>query len=1716
MDVDPPKAPGDKSWLDMAKAADEKVAKAKAAVAAKSAPASAGKDEPKPEPKAAPKTTGISAPTRRVVVSARVRLIGFSNREAAAETARGMLEKYLYNERPFAASIQIISNFLPTLVKTSPELEQQRTSLRLPVGLEIAGDRFLINELEGMDTTNMTKTQVSAHAALLETLKRCTGLETRFPWHDQWCRLAGLTSRAALQKWKANFKLVAEPLRRHPDSLYPEPFTLLVTRDNYIPVFDGRPNNYKEYRMRIMLYFRKMSLQNRKGEATINLLTSLSGTAWEHMVDSAPEQEDGFEKVISQLDLAFKYDDRVEMPRTFERFFYNLSRKPHQNLLAYCTEHREHLREVERHKVVIPAAVSSWLLLCRAGLTAEQRQLVLGQVGSDTTLEKMEGALYYLYGQDFIEVEVVLLEVELLIEAPVSGGGLAVVVVPAVIATATLRSPSLRVVLLLVLPGEDAYWEEYEDHEFEQPYDDTEEEVFATYLDARKKLAEHRSARGYYPVVALTDTNALADLPPNEHETLFHQAPSASDVANQEESAYLEQPVDQPFITGMQDGGASSVLCGHDVLMNLIAKFHQQGLSPEEFQFSRTNKSFRFGGDNSSISTWSVHLPVFMAATRAASRPSLWREGHDQQTCSVLNEPWQPATKGPMGEYLLRLDDGIKDALHHDLAFDYMTNDMVTDTDRHFLEFHNLNDYLSDTGRLGPELPEVAHHAECTTDDNLMIDHHTDCNMHEGVTEPVLCHIPQKMWRTFDVALATWSNHMNYHLNSISKHKPNGKKVFWEVYSGISNLSQAMEAECTRAFLQFQDEELPDVVWLAPPCKKWSRMQNINQRTAEQTELLQLDRAYEHTTNLKFTRRVYLRQQRGGRQAYVEQRLWSLAWKTPALQLGGYRAIFDQCAYGAGFWTSPTAWHYIRKPTAVLSTEESFAETMSLKCPGNHSHVALQGSRPGIGSLTTAAAAYQIDMCEALSQAICTTTEQRLMSLRHDHDLERTGILQKIRYNNPVESQRLVARLHRGASEAVILAAKDYQCELCTRYARPSQTPKAATRTTSVFNQRLQADTLWIQIQNKPVPVLTMLDAATRYMSARVLPTETSQEFLNAVQRGWIRTFGPPQQLQVDSHRGWCSDLVRQFTGEHSIELIISPGEAHERLSLLERRHQVLRRAIDIVIAETGRDSIQGLKDALDFTVQALNRMSTYKGFSPNQWVLGYQPHLPGQLVEENLNPTQLQPSEQFQQKLQLQLQASQAILSANADARLRRALLRQYRGNSEPLSIGNKVFYWRDAAGTGPKVKWKGAAVVMVETDGNTGKPRCYWLVHGSNLLRAAPEHVRRTLEDMANTESDPHKILLDLRNRGTTTYVDLTKSNKRKIDDVVSDEETDDPDPKRPASSPTTTALNDYWDIAPDGMFFDRVHVAPRQQLFCPSPEDPDIPYQQFGSLRHTEIYRLMPDSGKCTTEAEHRNDDWHQPFDSHLELPYTWTGRTRFVKAENDGDVTMGVNHQPSQNRLYHPMHNQHGLIYHNPRETFEEQRRRVDRQETISYGPNTARVPRPGPYNQPPADENAEYAFKVDILNGPDDLTNQSLPLPPGWSVDSSGHLVLEPVHDTWSISKNGNYLIGNHYVARNSLFDPREDSNCPIPVHMLNKIRSTRFADGQARQDRWRSSHNDFDNQSYWTGRTTFKILPRDREQAHETFYHTSEGHQTYAGSPQQRKKDSKNLSIKTL
>ena len=101
----------------------------------------------------------------------------------------------------------------------------------------------------------------------------------------------------------------------------------------------------------------------------------------------------------------------------------------------------------------------------------------------------------------------------------------------------------------------------------------------------------------------------------------------------------------------------------------------------------------------------------------------------------------------------------------------------------------------------------------------------------------------------------------------------------------------------------------------------------------------------------------------------------------------------------------------------------------------------------------------------------------------------------------------------------------------------------------SNFNERAQADTLWITVPGKKhqVPVLMMSDATTRLIAARVLVQGEKSEVLKQLERGWVRFFGPMKILQVDEHRAWSSDAVREWCTEQDAQLVISPGlSSHE------------------------------------------------------------------------------------------------------------------------------------------------------------------------------------------------------------------------------------------------------------------------------------------------------------------------------------------------------------------------------------------------------------------------------------------------------------------------------------------------------------------------------------------------------------------------------------------
>ena len=68
-------------------------------------------------------------------------------------------------------------------------------------------------------------------------------------------------------------------------------------RDSWIPVFSGQPSDYKEWRKRTTLYHQKMVLGKRHGESILNIVGSLTGTAWRLVEDndvSKAEDESSF------------------------------------------------------------------------------------------------------------------------------------------------------------------------------------------------------------------------------------------------------------------------------------------------------------------------------------------------------------------------------------------------------------------------------------------------------------------------------------------------------------------------------------------------------------------------------------------------------------------------------------------------------------------------------------------------------------------------------------------------------------------------------------------------------------------------------------------------------------------------------------------------------------------------------------------------------------------------------------------------------------------------------------------------------------------------------------------------------------------------------------------------------------------------------------------------------------------------------------------------------------------------------------------------------------------------------------------------------------------------------------------------------------------------------------------------------------------------------
>ena len=1621
------------------------------------------------------------------------------------------------------------------------------------------------------------------------------------------------------------------------------------TKDNFIPLFSGQPSEYKEWRKRILIYQHKMVLAKRAAEGVLNLIGSQTGTAWSLLEDfplKDLELESTFTAVLKILDAAFQYDDRVQLPSDFETYFMRFQRRSGQTLLAYCTEHEELIKRLDRHKVTLPTTVQGWLILRRAGLSKEQRQLVTTQA-PDLNKKKVVETLYLLFGQDFKEMHgrpaddrrwcrggkgrgYAAYDDEAeeywddggdYEESVYYGGGED---------WGELLDDDASFYDNEDFDSGAAYYEN-DDAEDPIPFDVADyDEAFAAYTDARRRFNELKLARGYLPIVALSDPSA-GNLTPGLASPTSQQMPQVKGKKGGSGKGkggkgkpkgkgsstyrYSRGPGKQPDPRGrasaalktcfrcgqtghmsaecpvprsnspmkrpatsqsvesmavggetgmvifqdvdghervdctMLDPGASAFLCGYGPLKRYLQHLGELGYPLEKIEFVKCCRTFHFGGDAASLSAWTVKLPVFInqkvgriqaylvkgETPMLLGRPimeslGLLMDFHGQRI-KFMDGVWQAPTRSRHGEHLLSLTCDFQPGEPvNQLDFDLVVPDDDVTMANQVVTYPDF------------QVEETAYEA-------------LDIHKPEASTEPGDRHLRRHQLRTLEVSLQTAEKALNAELTS-SLRPLSGKRVLWEIYCGGSSRVSEMaeiygmsterfgldtgwdfdDPEHRRALLRRLRDEAPDEVFLAPTCGPWSQMQNLAAQTPEQREALQELRQWHHDVHLVFVTNVYLHQLDHGRHAHLEQPAFAVSWKTQALKsLPGWWCQFDQCMYGCMCLHTDGRWLPARKSTAVLSSKKAMYDVLHSCCDGHHEHCPLEGSAPGLGRRTRYMEDYQPHLATVIAGALVIDEKPQqwehalavgdrrqltgeLIKLRAEHAQEAVRVVQRLHRNlgHPTTEQLLLLLESRGASHQVLQAARDYQCVSCQRYRKPNSAAPAAIPSAKDFNQQVQADVLWIKDKETKYPILSMVDVGTRFQAACLIRGESSEHL-----KSWLRNFGVPRELHTDEGRGWLGEPFQRWTTEKMVNHLVAPGEAHERLGLVERRHSILRKAIEVYLHDLSLSGVDGIKESIAYVVPQLNNTRNVAGFSPSQWVLGYQPHIPGELLSDGLGPQHLDGNASFEENLSKRSAAKAALLDVDLDVRLRRALLRKYEGDNSVLQVGQLCFFWRDArAADLVKIRWHGPAKVMVREDGADGKPSVYWLAFKTQLIRCAPHHVRPDFTNSSQTLlgnlQEAKRHLQELKSRGVTRYLDLNVVNKRNIDDVDDDEQEDAPfdfggddspdDPDSPQEPPRQRRRlaplprldsGDNLDMDfEDASYAPTTPAGPEEVLdltaspaeVVPRPED--VPIPDPSDLLYDAVL-TPPDQRSPVGEPGPAATNLPEPEHSAAPAP---SRSLEFGPLPLDPDVAQ----------LYAPA---------GPGEDFLRARRRIDQQETQAFQPvRQPPLQRSEPYDRPdaaldsalsrrPPDSDEALYGQVFTIEDLDPAT-----LPDGWTMRDGYICLATNPRDYWEV--RAGCLLRHHVVPRRHLFRVSDVGDAPFPIENLDFVRSTLVQHPNGGQQVLNDDGmtNGCPSPNRWTGITVFQICGSLRKELGMTAF----------SHPRQVAKEQKKKNIKVF
>lgn len=162
------------------------------------------------------------------------------------------------------------------------------------------------------------------------------------------------------------------------------------------------------------------------------------------------------------------------------------------------------------------------------------------------------------------------------------------------------------------------------------------------------------------------------------------------------------------------------------------------------------------------------------------------------------------------------------------------------------------------------------------------------------------------------------------------------------------------------------------------------------------------------------------------------------------------------------------------------------------------------------------------------------------------------------------------------------------------------------------FNEVIYVDVVSIDSMN----ALHVVDEAKRYQAARFFSSISAEDVWRALRMCWIDVYlGPPDIIAHDAGSNLMARAFQMISGLMKIETKPVPVEQPNSMTYMERYHEPLRRAYNIIKTDLPKLSHH---EVLQYAVKSISDRVGPNGLVPTLLVYGALPRLV--LPTENLN----------------------------------------------------------------------------------------------------------------------------------------------------------------------------------------------------------------------------------------------------------------------------------------------------------------------------------------------------------------------------------------------------------------------------------------------------------------------------------------------------------------